>query len=107
MNTKVFDLERLKVELKLWDAEMTHLEATISHLDPDAQTAVQSEAHDLRTMLESELAKLQQLRNEVDQELRRMEQADGPEWRIQGERAERALVRLGEAFEQSRSWFGE
>jgi hypothetical protein len=34
-------------------------------------------------------------------------QAGDPEWRIQGERAERALARLGEAFAQSRKHFGE
>ena len=58
-------------------------------------------------MLEQELAELRQLRDEADQALELMAQSGDPEWRIQGERAERALARLGEAFEQSRSHFGE
>jgi hypothetical protein len=36
-----------------------------------------------------------------------MAQADDAEWKIQGERAERALARLGAAFEQFRTHFGE
>lgn len=107
MNAKTFDLERLRAQLTLWDAEITHLEETIQHLGPEFQTAVQSEADDMLVMLEKELAALKQLQDEADQELRRMEQAGDPEWRIQGERAERALARLGTAFEQSRTRFGE
>lgn len=107
MNAKTFDLERLRAQLTLWDAEITHLEETIQHLGSEFQTAVQSEADDMLVMLEKELAALKQLQDEADQELRRMEQAGDPEWRIQGERAERALARLGTAFEQSRTRFGE
>ena len=108
MNAKTFDLERLRAQLKLWDAEIAHLEGTVQRLEPDVQTALQSEAHDmLQAMLETELAKLRQLRDEAEQELQRMELAGDAEWKIQGERAERALARLGAAFEQSRSHFGE
>jgi Skp family chaperone for outer membrane proteins len=108
MNIKAFDLERLSAELKLWDAEIAHLEETVERVEPDVQTALQSEAHDmLQAMLETELAKLRQLRDEAEQELKRMELAGDAEWKIQGERAERALARLGAAFEQSRTHFGE
>lgn len=108
MNAKAFDLERLRAELKLWDAEIAHLGESVQRLEPDVQTALQSEAHDtLQAMLEEELAKLRQLRDEADRELQRMEQAGDAEWKIQGERAERALGRLGAAFEESRSRFGE
>jgi len=108
MNAKAFDLERLRAELKLWDAEMAHLEEKVGRLEPEAESAMQSEAHEmLQAMLETELAKLRQLRDEAERELQRMEQAGDAEWKIQRERAERALTRLGEAFEQSRSQFGE
>jgi Skp family chaperone for outer membrane proteins len=108
MNAKAFDLERLRAELKLWDAEMAHLEDKVSRLEPEIRTAMQSEAHDmLQAMLAEELARLRQLRDEAEQELQRMEQAGDAEWKIQGERAERALGRLGAAFEQSRARFGE
>jgi hypothetical protein len=108
MNAKAFDLERLRAELKLWDAEMAHLGEKVSTLEPQAPSAMQSEAHDtLQAMLEEELVKLRQLRDEAEQELQRLEQAGEAEWKIQGERAERALGRLGDAFEESRSRFGE
>lgn len=108
MNAKAFDLERLRAELKLWDAEIAHLEKTVYPMGPEFLTAMQSEAHEMpQAMLEEELAKLTQLRNEAEQELQRMELAGDAEWKIQGERAERALARLGAAFEQSRSHFGE
>lgn len=107
MNAKTFDLERLRAELKLWDAEIAHLEETAPRLRPEAQAAVQSEAHEMLQAMQEELARLRELRDEADQELQRMEQAGDPEWRIQGERTERALTRLGAAFEQSRTRFGE
>lgn len=107
MNAKAFDLERLSAELKLWDAELMHLEESIHQMGPVFQTAVQAEADDMLQMLEQELADLRQLRDAADQTLQQMAQAGDPEWRIQGERAERALARLGEAFEQSRNHFGE
>ena len=107
MNAKAFDLERLIAELKLWDAELMHLEASVHRMGPVFQTAVQAEADDMLQMLEQELAELRQLRDEADQALQEMAQAGDPEWKIQGELAERALARLGEAFEQSREHFGE
>lgn len=107
MNAKTFDLERLWAELKLWDAEIAHLEETAPRLRPEVQTALQSEGHDMLLVMQTELARLRLLRDEAAQELQRMEQADDPEWRIQAERAERALARLGAAFEQSRTYFGE
>lgn len=107
MNAKTFDFERLKAQLTLWDAEIAHLEETAPRLKPEVQAALQSEAHEMLQTMQEELAKLKHLRDEADQELQHMEQAGDPEWRIQGERAERALTRLGAAFEQSRSHFGE
>jgi Skp family chaperone for outer membrane proteins len=107
MNAKAFDFERLSAELKLWDAELMHLEESVHRLGPEFQTAVQAEADDLLQMLQHELAALRQLRDEAYQALQQMAQAGDPEWRIQGARAERALARLGEAFEQSRNHFGE
>ena len=107
MNAKAFDFERLSAELKLWDAELMHLEESVHRMGPEFQTTVQAEADDMLQMLEQELAELRQLRDEADQALQQMAQAGDPEWRIQGERAERALARLGEAFEQSRNHFGE
>lgn len=107
MNAKAFDFERLSAELKLWDAELTHLEESIHGMGPETQAEVQSEALDMLQMLEQELAQLRQLRDDADQELQRMEQAGDAEWKIQGERAERALARLGAAFEQFRTHFGE
>lgn len=107
MNAKAFDLERLSAELKLWDAELMHLEEGVHRMGPVFQTAVQAEADDMLQMLEQELAALRQLRDAADQALQQMAQAGDPEWRIQGERAERALARLGEAFQQSRKHFGE
>ena len=107
MNAKAFDFERLSAELKLWDAELIHLEESVHRMGPAFQTAVQAEADDMLQMLEHELAALRQLRDEADQALQQMAQAGDPEWRIAGERAEHALARLGEAFEQSRNHFGE
>jgi len=89
MNAKAFDFERLSAELKLWDAELMHLEESVHRMGLQ------------------KLPALRQLRDEADQTLQQMAQAGDPEWRIQGERAERALARLGEAFEQSRNHFGE
>lgn len=107
MNAKAFDLERLSAELTLWDAELMHLEESVHGMGPAFQTAVQAEADDMLQMLEQELAALRQLRDEADQALQQMAQAGDLEWKIQGERAERALARLGEAFAQSRKHFGE
>ncbi|HSJ80148.1 MAG TPA: hypothetical protein VK910_02955 [Thiobacillus sp.] len=107
MNAKAFDFERLSAELKLWDAELMHLEESVHRMGPGFQTAVQAEADDMLQMLEQELTALRQLHDEADQALQQMAQAGDPEWKIQGERAERALARLGEAFEQSRNHFGE
>jgi Skp family chaperone for outer membrane proteins len=107
MTAKAFDLERLSAELKLWDAELDHLEEKIRRAEPDAQAALPSETHDTQQRLEADVAKLRQLRDEAEQALQRMQQAGEPEWKILAERAERALARLGEAFEQSRAEFGE
>lgn len=108
MNAKTFDLERLRAELKLWDAEIAHLEETVGRMEPEFRSAMQSEAHGvLQAMLEEDLAKLRAMRDEAEQELQRMDEADDAEWKIQGERAERALARLGETFERSRARFGE
>lgn len=107
MNAKTFDLERLSAELKLWDAEIDHLEEKISQVEPDAQAALPAEAHDALQRLEADVARLRQLRDEAALALRRFQQAGEPEWKIEAERAERALARLGEAFEQSRAEFGE
>lgn len=102
------DLERLKAELQLWDAEMTHLEAKVSRLEPEAHSAMQDEAHDtLEAMLQAELARLRQLWCEAQEALHRLEQADDAEWHILLERAELDLGRLGAAFELSRARFGE
>ena len=107
MNAQAFDLERLRTLLQLWDAEIAHLEESVHGMRSETQTAVQSEALGMLQMLEEELAKLRQLRDEAAQELQRMERAGDAEWKIQGERAERALTRLGAAFEQFRTHFGE
>jgi prefoldin subunit 5 len=108
MIPRTLDLERLKAQLQLWDAEMTHLEAKIGRLAPEAHTALQDEAHDtLEAMLQEELGRLRQLWFEAEQALHRLERADDAEWNILLERAELDLGRLGEAFELSRARFGE
>lgn len=108
MNAKSFDLERLQAQLKLWDAEISHLAEKLDRLRPDPRSEMQVEGNDmLHAMLDRELATLRQLRDEAVQELQAMEQAGDDEWANQGERAERALQRLGEAFEQSRARFEE
>jgi hypothetical protein len=53
------------------------------------------------------LTRLRQLWSEAAQSLDRLEHAGGDEWKILLERAELNLGRLGAAFEQSRSRFGE
>lgn len=108
MKDRTIDLDRLRMQLQLWDAEMTHLEAKVGRMAPASRSALQNESRDaLETMLREELTRLRQLWSEAAQSLDRLERVDDDEWKILLERAELNLSRLGAAFEQSRSRFGE
>jgi prefoldin subunit 5 len=108
MKNRTIELDRLRAELQLWDAEMTHLEAKVDSMAPESRSALQNESRDtLEAMLHEELARLRQLWSEAAQSLDRLERTNGDEWKIVLERAELNLSRLGAAFEQSRSRFGE
>ncbi len=104
MIARAFELERLRAQLQLWNAEMTHLGAKIG-----APPSVGSPPHQApeRAALQTELETLRQLWAEAELALHRLERADDAEWKILLERAELDLGRLGAAFEQSRARFGE
>ena len=101
------DLEQLRAQLQLWNAEMTHLEAKVSRLEPEAHSAMQDAHGAPEAMLQAELARLRQLWDNAEQALHRLEQARDDEWKILLERTQLDLGRLGAAFEQSRARFGE
>lgn len=108
MSLRTIELDRLRAQLQLWDAEMTHLEEKVSHMEPVNRSAMENEAHDtLQAMLQQDLARLRQLWLEAEQALHQVERAHDDEWQIVWERAERVLDRLGEAFAASRARFGE
>ncbi len=101
------DLEQLRAQLQLWNAEMAHLEAKISRLQPEAHSAMQDAHGAPEAMLQAELARLRQLWDNAEQALHRPERARDDEWKILLERTQLDLGRLGAAFEQSRARFGE
>lgn len=108
MKDRTIEIDRLRAQLQLWDAEMTHLDAKVGRMVPESRSALQNESRDtLEAMLREELTRLRQLWSEAAQSLDRLERANGDEWKILLERAELNLSRLGAAFEQSRSRFGE
>ena len=108
MKPKAIELDQLRTQLQLWSAEMTHLQDKVSRLEHEKRNALENEAHDtLQAMLAQDLTRLQQLWAEAEQALHDVEQARDDEWQIVWEHAERILDRLGAAFEQSRTRFGE
>jgi prefoldin subunit 5 len=108
MSARTFELERLRAQLQLWSSEMIHLQDKVDRLERDKRNALENEAHDtLQAMLAQDLERLQKLWAEAEQALHDVEQARDDEWQIVWEHAERILDRLGAAFEQSRTRFGE
>jgi hypothetical protein len=108
MTARTLDIERLKTQLQLWDAEIAHLEEEVGRMQPEGRSAMQNEARDtLQAMLAKESAALRQQWAEAEQALEQVEQARDDEWHIAWEHAERLLDRLGATFEQARARFGE
>jgi ElaB/YqjD/DUF883 family membrane-anchored ribosome-binding protein len=104
MGAREIDLERVKAQLKLWNAEMEHLERKMGAAERGERTGLPHRALD---GLQEELAMLRQLRDEADRKTRELEQATDEDWESLHMAAEQALANLGDAFEQARSRLGQ
>ena len=104
MSAREIDLERLRAELKIWHAEMAHLEQKL--VAPATQGGLGTGGLD-RAKLEAQLAILRQLSDKADMAVHELASADEGDWGIQREGAKKALLHLGGAFEQLRSRFRE
>jgi prefoldin subunit 5 len=107
MSARQIDLERLHARLKVWNAELEHIEDKLRRLRPEHLAAPGTEAE---ARLRADLEALRRLRDGVDEDIRnleKVEKAGAGEWDNLLLVAEQALAALGDAFERTRSHFRE